>query len=572
MDLARVVAAARGAESADLLLRGGRVVNVCTGEVYLADVAVCDGVVAGLGPGYEGREAVDLDGAYVCPGFIDAHVHVESALVPPREFARAVVPRGVTTAVTNPHEIANVLGVDGIRYMLEEGERAPLDLYVTLPSCVPATPLETSGARLEVSDLRPLMDHPKVLGLGEVMDFPGVVAGNERVLGELRAFAGRVVDGHCPGLSGRELNAYVAAGIGSDHECTSRAEALERLRLGMTVFFREASGAKNLRALLPLLAEGGPFSVCLCTDDRDPGDLLGEGSIDHLVRCAIEEGLDAVSAIRLATLNPAVHFRLHDRGAVAPGRRADLVTFADLSSPRPDRVYRAGQLVARQGRLLEEAADVCGAPSRTGNTVRVAWDRLSFAIPAGGQRIRVIGLLPDQLVTEALILKPSLAGGFAVADSKRDLLKMAVIERHRGTGRVGLGFVQGLGLARGAIAGTVAHDHHNLIVIGADDDSMTTAARAAAATGGGLAAADGDKVLARVPLPIAGLMSDQPIERVRDQTIQLLGSARELGTALRDPFMALSFLALEVIPALKLTDLGLVDVERLELVPLFLEE
>jgi adenine deaminase len=567
MDLTPILAVARGDEPADLLLRGARLVNVLSGEVHTTDIAIAEGLIAGVGEGYKGREEIDLGGLFVAPGFIDAHVHIESSMVPPAEFARAVVPRGVTTVITDPHEIGNVLGLAGIRFMLEQSEGIPLDVLVNASSCVPATHLETSGARLEADDLASLLGHPRVLGLAEVMNFPGVVAGDPDLLAKLHAFAGRPIDGHCPGLSGHALNAYVAAGIHNDHECTSVEEAREKLRAGLTIFIREATNARNLRPLLPLISPATERRLCFCTDDRQPDDLLEEGSIDHMIRVAIAEGIDPVTAIRLGTLNTAEHYGLRDRGAVAPGRRADLVVFRDLREPRAERVFRGGVLVARDGRMALSSAPP--RPADLPPTVHVAPDWLDFAIPAQGSRVRVIGAIPDQLVTESLVMDAAIHDGHAVADPERDLLKMAVVERHHGTGAVGRGFVHGIGLRRGAIAGTVAHDHHNLVVIGADDRSMRTAALAVAGAHGGLAVADSEEILALLPLPIAGLMSDRPIEEVRAAMRSLLDAAHALGARPRDPFMAMSFLALEVIPSLKLTDLGLVDVDRFAVVPLF---
>lgn len=569
MNLPELLSVARGDRPADLVLQDARVINVISGEIENAGVAIAGDRIAGVGNGYRGRREIDLGGRYLCPGFLDAHVHVESSMVPPSEFARAAVPAGVTTVITDPHEIANVCGLEGIRFMLRDAESVPLEVFVNASSCVPATSLATSGAALEAADLAELLSAPRVLGLAEVMNFPGVVAADPGVVAKLRAFDGRVIDGHCPGLSGHALNAYAAAGISSDHECTTAKEARDKLRRGLTVFIREASGARNLEALLPLVDPVTERRICLCTDDRQPSDLLGEGSIDHLVRLAIRGGLEPLTAIRLATLNPADHYRLSDRGAIAPGRRADLIVFPDLAAPRAEVVYIGGRRVAEDGEALFERRELARAEVR--DTVHVDLDAIDLQIPAPvAGEIRVIGAVPDQLITEGLTAVPRIVSGFAVADPARDLLKIAVVERHRGTGNVGKGFVRGVGLERGAIAGTVAHDHHNLMIIGADDVSMMTAARAVAEAGGGLAAASGDRVLALLSLPIAGLMSERPIEQVRSDVDALLAAAHGLGATLREPFMAMSFLGLEVIPSLKLTDRGLVDIDCFEIVPLFL--
>ena len=566
MEIRTLIEHARGDVPSDILLRNARVVDVLGGEIVTSDVAIYHSRIVGLGT-YDATETIDLGGAYVAPGFIDAHVHIESAMVPPGEYARTVAPLGTTTVVTDPHEIANVLGLDGIRYMFESAKYGPLSMYVMLSACVPASDLATSGAVLHWYDLASLRSDPWVLGLAEVMNFPGVITRDDGVLDKLRSFAGAAIDGHAPRLGGRALQAYVAAGIQSDHECTTPEEAREKLRLGMTIFIREGSVARNLSALLPLVTPANHHRMCFCTDDRQPSDLLDRGHIDGMIRAAIDGGLDPLMAIRMATWNTASHFRLWDRGAVTPGRRADLVVFDDLRAPRPRLVFRGGRLVARDGAMAVEPPP--GEPRRLRGTVNVNWDAVDFRIPAEGRRARVIGLVEGDLATREVIEEIPSRDGVALSNPEGDLLQIAVVERHLGSGATGKGFVSGLGLRRGALASSVAHDHHNIIVAGADDESMRTATRRVAALQGGWVVADGRAVLAEVPLPIAGLMSADPLPRVRTQIDAVDAAARALGTRVASPCMALSFLGLEVIPALKLTDKGLVDVERFQLVPLW---
>jgi adenine deaminase len=567
MELAQIIKIARGDSPADTLLKNGKVLNMFTGEIIETDIAIVHSRIVGIGS-YETHETVDLGGRYVAPGLIDSHVHIESAMVPPPEFARAVVPRGTTTVVTDPHEIANVLGLEGIRYMLEMAKHNPLSVYVNAPSCVPSTHMETTGASLEWYDLEPLQQEEYVIGLAEVMNFPAVVSGEEHMLNKIRSFRKRVKDGHCPGLNGKGLNAYINAGIGSDHECTTVEEAREKLRLGMYIFIREATNAHNLKTLLPLVTRENSDRICFCTDDRQPADLLEEGHIDHMIRVAIAQGLPPMTAFRMATLNPSEYFHLHDRGAIAPGRRADLMVFSDLHHPVAELVYRGGQLVAQNGETLPWERHMRRSVLRS--SMNVDWNKVNFTIETGGRQVRVIGAIPDQLLTNHLIEDTPTQNGKVVTDTTRDLLKITVIERHLATGRMGKGLIHGFGLKRGAIASTVAHDHHNIVVVGADDQSMFNAAQAVANTKGGMAAVDGDKILAQLPLPIAGLMSNQPIEKVRDQMAELLRAVHQLGSPLHDPFMAMSFQALPVIPSLKITDHGLVDVDKFQLVPLFI--
>ena len=569
MEREKLIRTARGDKPPAVLLKNANLVNVYTGEVYQTNIAIRRSRVIGVGPEYDdGETVIDLKGKYVAPGYIDAHVHIESSMCTPREFAKAVIPHGITSVVTDPHEIANVLGLEGISFMLEQAKYGPMSMYVMASSCVPATHMETAGAQLEAHDIEHLRNNKWVLGLAEVMNYPGVINGDMPMLEKLEAFWGTVIDGHCPGLTGKPLNGYIAAGIESDHECTTVEEAQEKLRLGMMIFIREATNAQNLRPLLPLIDDRNSQRICWCTDDRQPADLIDDGSIDYMVRVAIENGVDPVRAIQMGTINTATYFGLSDRGGLAPGKRADLFIFSDLKRPVAEQVYRGGYLVAENGQMLPIQEAQRSVNLR--NSMNVRWEAVDFAIPAASSKIRVIGSQENQLLTKHMTYEARITDGHAVADTERDLLKMAVIERHRSTGNMGKGFINGIGLKRGAIAGTVAHDHHNLVVIGADDDSMMTAVKAVAAMDGGLVTAEGDTVKARLPLPIAGLMSDQPIDKVRIQMDALLGTARELGSPLHDPFMAMSFMALEVIPSLKLTDVGLVDVDKFEVVDLFI--
>jgi adenine deaminase len=567
MDRSQILAVARGDAPADLALDGGRVVNVFTHEILEQSVAIVDGIIAAVGEARDARERIDLGGRLVLPGLIDAHVHLESSMVVPSEFARAVVPRGTTTVVCDPHEVANVAGLDGVRWMLDASADLPLDVLVMAPSCVPATDLATSGARLTAMDLATLAGEPRVLGLAEVMNVPGAVLGDPELHAKLDTFAGRPVDGHGPGLGGRWLDAYIACGVGSDHECLRADEAMEKLRRGMRIFLRQGTGAKNLIDLLPVVTAATLPRCALCTDDRHPHDLLDEGHIDHLLRLAIEHGLDPVEAVCLATLSAADAFGLKDRGAVAPGRRADLVVCSDLESFRAEMVFTGGRMAARDGGPVGDWPTVDPGGFSLPAALAVDVDALDFRVPAAGSSYRVIGIVPGQIVTEYLVEELSVENGSVLPDPDRDIVSLAVVERHHGSGNVGVGFVRGLGLRRGAIAGTVAHDHHNLVVAGCDETSMRTAVAAAVAMGGGLVAVDGEQVLAQLPLPVAGLISDRSLAEVRAGLDDLATAARNLGCTHPDPFMILSFLALEVIPALKLTDQGLVDVERFELVP-----
>ena len=561
-DLRRRLAVARGDEPADLVVSGGRVLSVFTREWLEVDVAVADGYVAGLGT-YEGREVLDASGRWVVPGFIDAHMHLESVKLMVDVFARLVLPLGTTAVVADPHEIANVLGVDGVHWLLDASAELQLDVFFMAPSCVPASAFESPRRALGPGDLESLMRRRRVLGLAEMMNFPGVVAGSPAELEKLGLAGAEHVDGHAPGLLGKELQAYAASGIESDHEALTAEEGLERLRAGMWLLIREASMARNLLALLPLVRDHGPDRIAFCTDDRDPEDVVDDGHLNGMVRKAVAAGVSPEDALVLASYHPALCHGLRRHGAVAPGYQADLVLLPDLERFVPELVLKGGARIADPPTV--------GVPDWVRETVRIQpVSPASFAIPwdGGEGEIRAIGLVPEQIVTESVAVEATLSGGQAVADPGRDLAKIAVVERHLGTGRIGLGFVSGSGLARGALASTVAHDAHNLVVIGASDRDMAFAVERLAEVGGGIVAVDGLRVLAECPLPIAGLLSDAPLADVIAQSRACNDAARELGWSGETPFLTLAFLALSVIPSLKITDRGLVDVDRFELVPL----
>ena len=559
-DLARRLAVARGDEPADLVLRGGRVLSVFTREWLDTSVAVVDGYVAGLGD-YEGSETLDVSGRFVVPGLIDAHLHLESPKLLPDEFARLVLPLGTTAVVADPHEIANVLGTDGVHWLLDFCTYLPLDVYFMASSCVPASSFESPRRALNDGDLEGLLRRRRVLGLAEMMNFPGVIAGDESELSKLRLQGAEHVDGHAPGVAGKELNAYAAAGIRSDHEALTPEEGRERLRAGIWLLIREASMARNLTALAPLISEFGPARIAFCTDDRDPDDIRDDGHINGMVRKAVALGVPPEDALVCATLNPATWHGLAHLGAIAPGYQADLLVLPDLESFQPELVLKSGRPV---GEIVRP--DV---PEWVRQSVRIApLGRADLAARSDGGAIRVIGLVTDQVVTESLVERPTVADGFAVADPERDLAKIAVIERHLATGRVGVGFVRGSGLRRGALASTVAHDAHNLVVLGVSDDDMLAAVARAVELGGGIVAVEDGRVLAECPLPVAGLFSDAPLDDVIAQSRACNDAAAALGWSGATPFLTMSFLALSVIPALKITDRGLVDVERFELVPL----
>ncbi len=564
--LATRIRAARGEIPAEVVLSGGRVVNLFDGGIEEVDLAVCDGVIVGLGS-YRGKRRVDVGGRYLVPAFIEGHLHVESTLLTPAQLAAAVCPRGTGTVVADPHEIAGVMGAAGVKAMLEGSRGLPVDFFFNLPSCVPATHLETAGGALAGGELEEMLSWPRVLGLAEMMNYPGVLAADPGVLDKLRAARGRVMDGHAPLLAGKDLNAYILAGPDSDHECVGKEEAARKLARGMWIMIRQGTSAHNLDELLPLVNPLTERRCLLVSDDRHPDDLARRGHLDDLLRRAVARGLDALTALRLVTLNPARRFGLADRGALAPGRRADLVVLEDLRRFRVLQVFHAGRLVAREGRVLNPPpAGFDPAARRTMNTPELGPEMLET--PAAGPRARIIELVPGQLLTGQAVEEAPRRQGRLAADPGRDLARLWVIERHRASGRVGRGLLRGLGLRCGALAGSVAHDSHNLVVAGVDTASALTAARRVVEMGGGLCLARGERVLAQLPLPLAGLMSDRDLDTVLARLQELRRAAARVCTH-PQPFMALSFVALPVIPHLRLTDLGLVDVDRFQLVELF---
>jgi adenine deaminase len=558
----RWMAVARGDEPADLVLAGGKVLSVFTGEWLEVDVAIKDGHVVGLGR-YEGLERQDVAGAYLVPGFIDAHMHIESSKLMVDEFARAVLAHGTTAVVADPHEIANVLGTDGIHWLLDCCTDLPLDVYVMASSCVPASRFESPRRPFTTGDIESLLRRHRTIGVAEMMNFPGVIAGDEDEVAKLTTGLTDHVDGHAPGVRGPGLNAYIAAGVRSDHEATTYEEALEKRRLGMWVMMREASIARNLRDLLPLVKRFGTERCMFCTDDREPGFIVEEGHINQMVRVAVAEGIAPEDAIVMATINPATYHRLWHLGAIAPGYQADILVLDDLASFQPRQVLKRGA----PPRFVKLAV-----PEWVRQTVHLAAvAAASFRIPSGPKRIRVIQVIPGQLLTGTETAEPSVRDGSMVADVARDLVKIAVLERHHASGRIGLGFATNIGLRRGAFASTVAHDAHNVVVLGIDDADMAACACRLTEIGGGIVIAEGGRVVEELPLPVAGLMSDQPLAQVHEQLRSMEARLARMGVSMEAPFMAVSFLALSVIPELKITDRGLVDVSRFELVPLGLE-
>ncbi|SMX42807.1 adenine deaminase [Actibacterium lipolyticum] len=561
-DLETLIDQGRGAMPADMVLRGGKIFDLMTGEMIEGDVAICGDTIVGIGADYDGREIVDVSGLTLVPGFIDTHLHIESSLVTPFEFDRCVCPRGVTTAICDPHEIANVVGVPGIEYFLEASARTVMDIRVQLSSCVPSTAMETAGAQIEAEELAALKDHPRVIGLAEFMNYPGVIFKDAGAISKLNAFRGRHIDGHAPLLSGKDLNAYIAAGIRTEHEATTADEALEKLRKGMRVLIREGSVSKDMLALQPILTERTSPYIALCTDDRNPLDIAEYGHLDYMIRTMISLGTPVLAAYRAASLSAAEAFGLKDRGQIAPGKRADIVALPNLEECRAALVIAGGKIVgdaafAARKLIAPVARDSVKAP-----TVTAA----SFRTTANREDTDVIGIMPGKIITEHLHETIPVVDGDKRPDIARDLVKIAVVERHGKNGNIATGFVKGFGLQRGAIASTVCHDHHNIAVVGANYDDMALAANRLGQIEGGFVVVNDGKVLAELALPVAGLMSLNSFEEVEGDLKQLRKAAISLGVTLEEPFLQLAFLALPVIPALKITDRGLVDVVKFEII------
>ncbi|MCR5559478.1 adenine deaminase [Schwartzia sp. (in: firmicutes)] len=565
-DLKRFVRVAQGLEPAELVIKNARVFRSLLGDFVDADIAIDQGHIAGIGE-YEGRDYVYADGRYAIPGFIDGHVHIESSMLCPPEFARAVVPLGTTAVITDPHEIANVAGIEGIRYMMESAKQLPLSVYFTLPSCVPATPLEDNGAVLTAEDLEPLLDEPNVLGLAEFMNVPGILNGDDEVYKKLTMRDNLLIEGHAPGLIGKELMAYSAAGVVSDHECVTSEEAELRLAAGIDVEIREGTAATNFEAIHTVINDRTAAHCIFVTDDRHPADLLRRGHINSIVRSAVKDGIPVHQAINMASLSAARHFGLRDRGMIAPRYRADFALYDDLVNFVPAKVFYNGVLVAEEGKLRVSMPEK--VPPAILDSVHLASvSKKDFEIPVSGTKANVIGLVPHQLVTEKRVIDVAVKDGLAVQDTARDILKLAVFERHHASGKSACALLQGFGLMRGAIASTVGHDSHNLIVIGADDDDMLAAVHEIERIHGGIAIVEKGKVLNSMPLPIAGIMSTGDAENISFDAEEMVSCARKLGVREEyDPLMTLAFMSLPVIPALKLTDRGLVDVERFEIIP-----
>ncbi len=569
MDLTELISVARGTEPADLVLKNARIINTLIGEIEQGNVAICGDRVAGVGDYQQAREIIDLQGAYLAPGLINGHTHIESSMLHPAQYTRAVVPRGTLTVVTDLHEIANVCGIEGIKFVIDWAQKLPLDMLFMAPSCVPATMLETSGAQISAEEIKKLLAYPNVIGLGEMMNFPGVVSGTEDVLNKIMVSEGRVIDGHAPGLIGKELNAYMAAGILSDHESTTLEEGREKLKRGMYLMIREGSSEKNLDALLPLVNDKTYKRCLFVVDDRSCSDLLREGDIDAVVRKAIRRGLEPVRALQMATINSAEYFRRYDIGAIAPGYLANLITITDFAKLEIDMVFYRGKLVARQGKPLFSLPHIRPELTGTVHIKPLTIESLSLRAKQRNQTEEtcpIIEVVPRQIITRKRMEKVKVVEGLIQPDTERDILKLVVVERHKASGNIGLGLVKGFGLRQGALASSVAHDSHNIVAVGTNDSDILAAIEQIERLQGGLVVCSRGEILASLPLPVAGLLSSEPAEIVAARFDKLEEAAAGLGNLPPAPFSILSFLALPVIPELRLTDLGLVDVTAFKLI------
>lgn len=565
MNTVQMVKVARGDKMADLVLKNCNIINVFNHETEYGDIAITDGFIAGVGK-YSGKKDIDMEGAVVCPGFIDGHVHIESSMLTPPQFAKSVIPKGTTTVIADPHEIANVCGIKGIEFMLDSSENLPLDVFIMLPSCVPSTEYENSGAVLTANDLAPLMSRDRVLGLGEVMNYPGVINGNKKVHAKIEIAYDRRIDGHAPGLTGKDLNAYIAAGIKTDHECTGLFEMAEKISRGMYVIIREGTATRNLNTLIAGVNKEKLRRILFCTDDKHPKDIRNEGHINYNVKSAIRNGIDPIDAITMATLNTAECYRLWDRGAIAPGYIADLLVLDNLTDIMVKQVYKRGKLVAESGEPRFGARPV--SDSRVLNTVVLNHNLdINFSLRLKSDIVKVIQIIENNVTTKKVIRKVDVEDGYYKNNPKLDILKLAVIERHKKTGNIGLGLVEGYGLKNGAIALTIAHDSHNIIVIGDNDRDMKIAVEELQKCDGGMTICSGGKILGTLILEVGGLMTDSPIEAVELKIDEMVDIAVRLGVKKGlDPFITLSFMALPVIPELKLTDRGLFDVNKFSFV------
>ena len=559
-ELRKRIECAFGKRDSDIVLKNGKVVNVFTGRIEEKDVAICDGIIAGVGKGYRGKEEIDLSGYYLLPGFIDSHMHIESSMLTPYQLSLAVSQHGTTCVIADPHEIANVMGKEGIDFMIEDSKEACIDFFFMLPSCVPATHLETSGAELTYRELSEYIGNPYILGLAEMMNYPAVLNGDEEVLRKLSLF--QTIDGHCPSLRGKDLQAYICAGISSDHESIDPKEAEEKIESGMFLMIREGSTAKNMEDLISVINEKNFHRACFVSDDLHPEDIKEKGHMDFILRKAVSLGLDPITAIRMVTINPAIHFGLRDRGSISAGKRADIVVVQDLKRFEVVDVFKDGRKIKGK---RERSFKKMNYSINIGNFFK---EKLKILV--SGNKVRVIEIIPDQIVNRMTVVEPLIKNGEICSDTDRDILKICVVERHKGTGNVGIGLVKGFGIKKGAIASSVSHDSHNIVAVGVDDEDIYRAIVEIRDMGGGMVVVSDGKAVSKVRLEIAGLMTNSSLDELLEGLKDLDHHAKGLGISLGNPFMILSFLSLPVIPELRITDKGLVDVNRFELVSLFL--